>query len=105
LPEGAVPQFHELVAKLQDMGYASDSHAEALNLLAFQLHRVAEAARTLENMKPGSMEWVRVSNSLNVAAKIAQSLLVELGLTPASATRVAVPDRREGNRFTVFGRE
>jgi len=104
LPEGAIPQFHELVTKLQHMGYASDSHAEALNLLAFQLHQVAEAAHTLENMKPGSMESVRVSNALNVAARSAQSLAVEFGLTPASATRVAVPDRHQGNRFAVFGK-
>lgn len=102
LPEGAIPQFHELVTKLQHMGYASQSHAEALNLLAFQLHRVAETARTLESMKAGSMESVRVSNALNIAARSAQSLAIEFGLTPASSTRIAVPDRREGNPFAVF---
>jgi len=87
------------------MGYASNSHGEMLNMLAFQLHQVAEATRALENMKAGTAEWARASNALNVAAKSAQSLAIEFGLTPASANRVAIPNRRGVNRFAVFSRD
>lgn len=106
LPEGALPLFQKLVTKLGDMGYASDSHAEALNLLALQLHQVAEAARILGTMGDPDYQTIasaRVRNALNLAAKHAQSLMVEFGLTPASSTRIAVPARGEGNRFTEFG--
>jgi phage terminase small subunit len=103
LPKGALPIFHKLVAKLSAMGYASDSHAEMLNVLALRLYQVEKYTGMLEEIDHSGMEAVRLSNMLNLAAKHAQHLSVEFGLTPASSTRIAVPARGEGNRFSEFG--
>jgi len=105
LPAGAVPLFQQLVTTLAAMHYASNSYDMALNLLAVMLWQVAEAAQALEDVGYESLESGRVRNALNVATRIAQSLLVELGLTPAAATRVAVPQRHQGNRFAIFGQD
>lgn len=106
LPAGAVPLFQQLVTTLVAMHYASSSYEMVLNLTAVMLWQVAEAARALEDIgHHESLKSGRIRSGLNVATRIAESLLVELGLTPASATRVAVPDPYQGNRFAIFGQD
>jgi hypothetical protein len=98
-----VPLFQKLVTKLEAMRYASSSHEEGLNLLAFHLHQVDELSCMLRKIGQLGTEAARIRNALNVASRIAQSLLIEFGLTPCSSTRIAVPERGEGNRFAEFG--
>lgn len=101
--------FRLLVKRLDGMGYASASHTEALALAAWRLEQV-EACGKLLNENGLTYETKNQRNATVVkprpevamqgeAARHAQSLLAEFGLTPSSATRIQVPGKPKGNSF------
>ena len=114
--------FVVLRDRLQAMGYASASHTEALSLCALRLEEVWRCTTIINNLgltyvKKRKLDEVdeegnpvieityKTRPEVNIrheAAKHAQSLLAEFGLTPASATKVVVPDKPKGNAFSAL---
>ena len=103
------------------MGYASASHTEALALCAARLEEVQLHTRILNEKgftykkkvkigvdhdgHPLYDETIKTRPEVvmrHEAAKHAQSLLAEFGLTPASATKVVVPNKPKGNAFSAL---
>jgi P27 family predicted phage terminase small subunit len=90
--------FADLVARLNSAGGASQTHQESINLCAMALSEVSALSYVL-NMEGSSYE-ARTPRGVIVikarpefaqraeAARRVYQLLVELGLTPASRTRV-----------------
>jgi P27 family predicted phage terminase small subunit len=101
LNERAREIFHVLEARIAEQGYASSSHTEALALAAMRLSEVEECTETLTNdgliyhaMNTKGEPVKKVHPAVVVrseAARHAQSLLAEFGLTPASVGKVAAP--------------
>lgn len=102
--------FKLLVKRLDGMGYASASHTEALALAAWRLGQIRDCADTLNdgggltyetiNQRGATVKKPRPEVAIQgEAARHAQSLLAEFGLTPSSATRVQVPGKPKGNAF------
>ena len=109
LPAGAKEEFITIRDRIAAMGYASVSHTEALALLALRLEEVRQCTEAIES---GSGLTYRTTAGgekacpevliLHEAAKHAQSLLAEFGLTPSSASRVVVPSKQKNNRFDAI---
>jgi P27 family predicted phage terminase small subunit len=105
LPAGAKEYFVTVRNRIADMGYASASHTEALTLLASRLYQVEQCMIELEENGPVSVSDTNVAKTspaalvLHTAAVHAQSLLVEFGLTPSSASRIIVPGKQKNNAF------
>ncbi|MBW2187065.1 MAG: phage terminase small subunit P27 family [Deltaproteobacteria bacterium] len=101
--------FRLLVKRLDGMGYASASHTEALALAAWRLEQVQACAKALNengltyetiNQRGATVVKPRPEVAMQgEAARHAQSLLAEFGLTPSSATRVQVPGKPKSNSF------
>jgi P27 family predicted phage terminase small subunit len=104
--------FRLLVKRIDGMGYASSSHTESLGLCAWRLDQVeqCEAVIRTEGMTygtetmGGSTMWrSRPEVALqSEAARHAQSLLCEFGLTPSSASKVSVPGKPKSNAFNTL---
>ena len=102
--------FLSLRETLQELGYASASHTHALTLLAIQLTMVKQCSRILDeqgltytrtNTQGALVSVPRPEVAIrDAAAKQAQSLLAEFGLTPASASRIVVPSKQRNNAFS-----
>lgn len=105
--------FNTIVDRLHELGYASKSHTETILTLARRLAEADVYSRTL-NKKGYSYESMTESGGVIVrmrpevaarseAMRHAQSLLAELGLTPASSAKVTKPKRtpkKKANAFT-----
>ncbi|MFZ4858559.1 MAG: phage terminase small subunit P27 family [Desulfuromonadaceae bacterium] len=101
--------FKLLTRRLVEMGYASASHTESLALAAWRLSQVETCAAvldrdgyTFETTTPRGPAVIKARPEVALmtqAAKHAQSLLNEFGLTPASATRVQLPGKPQRNPF------
>lgn len=104
--------FVMIRARLESMGYASSSHTEALTLIALRLEEVELCTETLNaegltqhktddkgNVTRRARPEVVIRHE---AAKHAQSLLAEFGLTPSSATKVIIPSKQPTNAFQKF---
>jgi P27 family predicted phage terminase small subunit len=105
----AKAKFNLLVKRIDSMGFASASHTEALALTAWRLEQVETCAKIL-NEHGLTFRTINQSGAVvikprpevamqNEAARHAQSLLAEFGLTPSSATRIQVPGKPKGNAF------
>lgn len=113
LSKRACEIFGVLTARIQAMGYASASHTEALSLVAMRLAEVeeytdiiAEEGPTYTSIKVMTAEdGSKVESILkkanpavsmrSEAARHAQSLLAEFGLTPASVGKVGAQKQDE----------
>jgi len=106
----AKSKFKLLVKRIEGMGYASASHTEALALCAWRLEQVEACAKALDDAGSLTFETINQRGAKVVkprpevamqaeAARHAQSLLAEFGLTPSSATRVQVPGKPKTNAF------
>ena len=101
--------FKLLTRRLTEMGYASGSHTESLSLAAWRLSQVELCAEVLERegytyetTTPRGAMAIKQRPEVTLmgqAAKHAQSLLNEFGLTPSSATRIQVPGKPKSNAF------
>ncbi len=113
--------FIVLRDRIDSMGYASSSHTEALALCALRLEEVQRCTHVLNEKGPTYTKRIKLGVDKkgqpifdetvktrpevimrHEAAKHAQSLLAEFGLTPASATKIVVPDKPKGNAFNAL---
>lgn len=112
LPERARKIFVEIAGRLEEMGYASSSHNEALALMALRLYEVEKYTEDIEkggitiehvNMRGSTVVTARPEVALrSEAARHAQSLLAEFGLTPSAATKIVVPTKQKKNKFAAL---
>jgi P27 family predicted phage terminase small subunit len=109
LPDGAKAIFTRLVQRLKAIRCASDSYTETVALLAVRMHEIQELTGYLAEhgtsydcvTKTGLIRRARVEVAMrSEAARQAQSLLAELGLTPTSTGRVTVSTSQEAPRNT-----
>lgn len=105
--------FDGLVAILDEMGIASTADTSVVMLCASRLEEV-EITTALVEDNGRTYETISESGSVmhrsrpevqqrNEAMKHAQSLLSDLGLTPAARSRVSVSKKPEGNPFQALG--
>ena len=104
--------FMNLVAILDEMGIASSADTQIITLCASRIEEieittalVEDNGRTYETVSDtGSMFRSRPEVAQrNEAMRHAQSLLSELGLTPAARSKVSAMTRPEGNPFKNLG--
>lgn len=104
--------FDQLVALLDEMGIASCADTQIITLCASRIEEVEittalieDNGRTYETVSDtGSMFRSRPEVAQrNEAMRHAQSLLSELGLTPAARSKVSVTNKPEGNPFKNLG--
>lgn len=110
LGETAKGIFLAIRDHLEEMGYASSSHTEALTLVALRLEEVQQCTEIINlngftyvtlSTQGEPIQKVRPEVMIrNEAARHAQSLLAEFGLTPSSATKVVVPGKQRKNAFS-----
>jgi P27 family predicted phage terminase small subunit len=100
--------FAGLVALLDSMGIASSADTQVITLCASRIEEVEittalieDNGRTYETTSDtGTMYRTRPEvGQRNEAMRHAQSLLSELGLTPAARSKVSVSKNPEGNPF------
>lgn len=109
LNERAKEIFCELRDEIDQMGYASRSHARALGLVATRLEEVEHCAAVLDQSGyyyETTTEWGETIKHIRPEVSIRQksllhahSLLAEFGLTPSSASRIVVPSKQKNNAF------
>lgn len=104
--------FLNLVNVLDEMGIASSADTQVITLCASRIEEieittalVEDNGRTYETVgDTGSMFRSRPEVAQrNEAMRHAQSLLSELGLTPAARSKVSATTKPEGNPFTKLG--
>ena len=104
--------FLNLVNILDEMGIASSADTQVITLCASRIEEieittalVEDNGRTYETVSDtGSMFRSRPEVAQrNEAMRHAQSLLSELGLTPAARSKVSATTKPEGNPFTKLG--
>ncbi|MES2030856.1 MAG: phage terminase small subunit P27 family [Pseudomonadota bacterium] len=104
--------FDQLVALLDEMGIASCADTQVVTLCASRIEEVEittalieDNGRTYETVSDtGSMFRSRPEVAQrNEAMRHTQSLLSELGLTPAARSKVSVNAKPEGNPFKNLG--
>jgi len=99
--------FDTLIERLQVQGYASASHTEVIAMAAMRLAEIEDLTQRLHKHKSpvyktknthGQTVWkARPEVAMrNEAMRHAQSLLAELGLTPTSMNKVALPKGKTG---------
>lgn len=104
--------FRELVRKLDAQQYASDDHKRAISLAAIRLHEV-EVLSCILNEKGFTYETVGTKGQVMIkmrpealqrsdAARHAQSLLAELGLSPSSMRNVKIPKKQKESKWSEF---
>lgn len=101
--------FDELVAILDEMGLASSADTAVITLCASRIEEVEITTAlvedngrtyTTETESGGLMHRSRPEvGQRNEAMRHAQSLLSELGLTPAARSKVSASKKPEGNPF------
>ena len=115
--------FHHMAKRLDEIGLASRSHTEAIALLSCRMEELERFDKMLNNAvdektgKPTNGYVYKTTNSYGddilkehpavklreKAAKHVHSLLVEFGLTPASAQKVGTPKKKtKTNDFDGF---
>lgn len=107
LTERAKDVFTLLATRLNEMGYASASHTEALALAAMRQDEIEHCNRVLARgmtYKAATSSGTTIKARPEVAiraeaARHLQSLLSEFGLTPAAAPKIVVPRRQKKNPF------
>lgn len=102
--------FAEIVALIDEMGYASRSHMHSLALAASRLEEVEvctqmidDEGRTYETTNTQGDTSIKSHPAVaqrSEAMRHAQSLLAEFGLTPSAAAKVVVPKKQPKNRFS-----
>jgi P27 family predicted phage terminase small subunit len=105
--------FHGLVAILDEMGIASSADAAVITLCASRIEEVEittalveDNGRTFETVNESGSTMYRSRPEVaqrNEAMRHAQSLLSELGLTPAARSKVSIINKPEGNPFKNLG--
>lgn len=105
--------FHGLVATLDEMGIASSADTAVIAMAASRLEEVEittalveDNGRTYTTVNESGAEMVRARPEVaqrSDAMKHAQSLLGEMGLTPAARSKVSVTKRNEENPFKALG--
>lgn len=105
--------FDGLVALLEEMGIASSADTSVIMLCASRLEEVEittalveDNGRTYTTVNESGTEMVRARPEVAMrsdAMKHAQSLLSELGLTPAARSKVSVVKKPEENPFKALG--
>ena len=115
LSERACIIFKTLVSRIDAMQYASVSHTEMLALAAMRLFEVEECSRVIfkfgmsyetTNITGGVVHKVRPEVAIrSEAARHAQSLLAEFGLSAASMNKIIVPNKEKpkSNTWEGFG--
>jgi P27 family predicted phage terminase small subunit len=108
LSERARKIFGGLARRIEEMGYASASHTEALALAAMRQEEVELCTEVLNkgmtyetySSKGGKIYKTRPEVAIRAeASRHLQSLLSEFGLSPVSATKVVVPGKPKRNAF------
>jgi P27 family predicted phage terminase small subunit len=113
LTSRGVEIFHALVAILDEMGIASSADTAIITLCASRLEEV-EITTALVEDNGRTFQTVNESGSImfrsrpevaqrNEAMRHSQSLLSELGLTPAARSKVSAMTKPEGNPFKNLG--
>jgi len=112
LPLRAVEIFGQLTATLDGMGLASKSDTQGLSLLAYRLYQVEQCRAVIdregmtyvsETVQGGLMVRARPEVAiLDAAARHANGLLSEFGLTPASRSKVSAKKKQQG-KANPFG--
>lgn len=105
--------FCNLVALLDEMGIASSADTQIITLCASRIEEVEittalveDNGRTYETTSESGQTMARSRPEVaqrNEAMRHSQSLLSELGLTPAARSKVSVTPKAEGNPFKIFG--
>jgi P27 family predicted phage terminase small subunit len=105
--------FDGLVAILDEMGIASLADAAVITLCASRLEEVEittalveDNGRTYQTVSENGSIMYRSRPEVQQrsdAMKHSQSLLSDLGLTPAARSRVSVSKKPEGNPFKALG--
>jgi len=105
LPPKEKKIFRQLVKKVDEQGYASKSHEEMLTLAALRLAEVERFTETLD--EKGYTYEATGSTGQKIlkerpervmraeAAKHAQALLAEFGLSPSSMGKVKAPGKKQ----------
>ena len=101
--------FGTLTARISNMGYATASHTEMLSILAMRLSEIEECSEIIEfegltyESKTTKGEYKVVSRPevamRSEAARHAQSLLAEFGLSAASMNKIVVPPKPKESRW------
>ncbi len=104
--------FALYATRLNEMGYASASHTEALALLAMRQDEVETHTRVIDkegtSYKTKSVAGQKILKPRpevamrSEAARHLQSLLAEFGLSPSAATKIVVPRRQMKNPFKAL---
>lgn len=105
--------FDGLVALLDEMGIASSADTQVITLCASRIEEieittalVEDNGRTYETTTESGDTMYRSRPEVaqrNEAMRHAQSLLSELGLTPAARSKVSITKKPEGNPFKNLG--
>lgn len=105
--------FDNIVALLDEMGIASSADAQIITLCASRIEEieittamVEDNGRTYETTTASGDTMARSRPEVaqrSEAMRHAQSLLSELGLTPAARSKVSVTKKPEGNPFKNLG--
>lgn len=105
--------FDGIVAILDEMGIASSADTQVITLCASRIEEVEittalveDNGRIYETTSENGQTMVRSRPEVaqrNEAMRHAQSLLSELGLTPAARSKVSVTKKPEGNPFKNLG--
>jgi P27 family predicted phage terminase small subunit len=111
LTKRAKDVFTLLATRLNEMGYASASHTEALALAAMRQDEIEHCNRALARGYTFTVITDRGGKAIKPRPEVAmraeaarhlQSLLVEFGLTPSAATKIVVPRRQKKNPFQAL---
>lgn len=105
--------FDGLVALLDEMGLASSADTQVITLCASRIEEieittamVEDNGRVYETTNDSGQTMARSRPEVaqrSDAMRHAQSLLSELGLTPAARSKVSVTKKPEGNPFKNLG--
>lgn len=105
--------FDNIVALLDEMGLASSADTHVITLCASRIEEieittamVEDNGRTYETTTASGDTMARSRPEVaqrSEAMRHAQSLLSELGLTPAARSKVSVTKKPEGNPFKNLG--
>ena len=106
--------FHHMVRRLEELSLATRSHTEALALLSSRMEEVEKFDRLLNTGSGYTYKTKTIAGDTLIkehpavklrekAANHVHKLLVEFGLTPASAQKVGMPKKKDkSNEFTGF---
>jgi P27 family predicted phage terminase small subunit len=105
--------FDNIVALLDEMGIASSADTQVITLCASRIEEVEittamveDNGRVYETTNESGQTMVRSRPEVaqrSEAMRYSQSLLSELGLTPAARSKVSVTKKPEGNPFKNLG--